>query len=552
MNLKFLRSKSGVVCFVLILFMLYLATVLPVACSGVSERELYKVQANIPPKGTVEYNIAVDKSSYIVFRISLIATEDLSKAISINLLRDHEECTQYYCIKGANNVYGWSRLKPGSYRLIISNSIKKTIPVYGYILLFRSYDPRLPRLINEKIYGVKNNPVSVGIADYGVYIDKETNQLVCYRYLTKEVVGIAYINKLDGYSLNPYNKDKKLGELSLQLNLIVEARTLDGKLHTLWIQNIYVLRNYSNALYYRIDDEVQNITVFGRNIIDPNTIEGKGKIISYGQARVYQYYDRDWRSIAEPFKPALLFLHVKVDDNKIYFAHGYFVGESNHFYEIQDEVVLTGYKDLNIVVDGCNFTGKPLDMELIIGGRDANYRLFVVNNIDMRLTLLIMNSTWVPPPAAWSIGVSPIEKALNVASDLDHSVVARLIKGEPEAKQLWSKNVPLKISLPKLELYIVRFSNETSSVRVTPISTLEGLRAEGTHKVGPLSITLIQEKRTNRIVSYYHYIVFGLIATLITVAVLIILQRREIKPEKGRKRESDELIIILFPMIWKL
>jgi len=538
MHLKFLRSKFGVTYFMLILLMLYLATMLPVAYSEISERELYKVQANIPPKGTAEYNIAIDKSSYIVFRISLIAAEDLSKAISINLLRDHEEYTQYYCIKGVNNVYGWSRLKPGNYRLIISNSIEKTIPVYGYILLFRSYDPRLPRLINEKIYGVKDSPVPVGIADYGVYIDKETNQLVCYRYLTKEVVGIAYINKLDGYSLNPYNKDKKLGELSLQLNLIVEARTLDGKLHTLWIQNIYVLRNYSNALYYRIDDEVQNITVFGRNIIDPNTIEGKGKIISYGQARVYQYYDRDWRSIAEPFKPALLFLHVKVDGNKIYFAHGYFVGKSNHFYEIQDEVVLTGYKDLNIVVDGCNFTGKPLDMELIIGGRDANYRLFVVNNIDMRLALLIKNSTWVPPPAVWTIGASPIEKALNVASDLGHPIVARLIKGEPEAKQLWSKDVSLKISLPKLELYIVRFSNGTSSIRVTPISTSEGLRAEGTHKVGPLSITLIQEIRTNRIVSYYHYIVFGLIATLITVAVLIILQRRERKPEKERKRRK--------------
>jgi len=525
---------------------------LPTTYTEIIGGELYKIQTNIPPKGAVEYNITVDESNYIVFRISLIGTGDFSKALSINLLRGHEEYTQYYCIKGTNNVYGWSRLKPGSYRFIIFNTIEKAIPIYGYIILFRNYDPRIPRLIDEKIYGIRNSPAFVGIADYGVYIDKETNQLICYRYLTKEVIGIAYINKLDGYSVNPYNKDRKSSELSLQLNLIVEARALNGKLHTLWIQNIYVLRNYSNALYYRIDDEVQNITVFGRNITDPNSIEGRGKIISYRQARVYQYYDRDWRSIAESFKPALLFLHVKVDGNKIYFAHGYFVDESNHFYEMQDEVVLTGYKDLNIVVDACNFTGKPLNMELIIGGRDANYRLFAVNNIDMRLALLIKNTTWVPPPAAWTIGASPIEKTLNVARDLDHSVVARLIKGEPEAKQLWSKNVPLKISLPKLELYIVRFSNETSSVRVTPISTLEGLRAEGTHKVGPLSITLIQEKRTNRIVSYYHYIVFGLIATLITVAVLIILQRREIKPEKGRKRESDELIIILFPMIWKL
>ena len=525
MNLKFLRSKSGVVCFVLILFMLYLATVLPVACSGVSERELYKVQANIPPKGTVEYNIAVDKSSYIVFRISLIATEDLSKAISINLLRDHEECTQYYCIKGANNVYGWSRLKPGSYRLIISNSIKKTIPVYGYILLFRSYDPRLPRLINEKIYGVKNNPVSVGIADYGVYIDKETNQLVCYRYLTKEVVGIAYINKLDGYSLNPYNKDKKLGELSLQLNLIVEARTLDGKLHTLWIQNIYVLKNHSNALYYRIDDEVQNITVFGRNIIDPHTVSGRGKVTPYEGALVYQYYDENWKPLSKPFKPTLLLLYVKVNGNKIYFAHGYFVNENDYFYEVQDEVVLTGYKDLNIVVDGCNFIGKPLDMELIIGGRDANYRLFVANNIDARLALLIKNATWVPPPATWTIGASPIEKALNVASDLDHSVVARIIKGEPKAKQLWSKDFSSKISLPKLELYIVIFSNGTSSIHVIPISALEELRAKETYKIGPLSITLLQEKKTNVFAPYY-YIVFGLAVALIVTAVLIILQRR--------------------------
>jgi len=73
MNLKFLRSKSGVVCFVSILFMLYLATMLSAACSGISERELYKVQTNIPPKGTVEYNIAIDKSSYIY---NIAATEE--------------------------------------------------------------------------------------------------------------------------------------------------------------------------------------------------------------------------------------------------------------------------------------------------------------------------------------------------------------------------------------------------------------------------------------------------------------------------------------------
>ena len=140
---------------------------------------------------------------------------------------------------------------------------------------------------------------------------------------------------------------------------------------------------------------------------------------------------------------------------------------------------------------------------------------------------MIKNTIWFPPPAAWTIGASLIEKALNIASNLDHSVVARLIKGEPEAKQLWSKDISLKISLPKLELYIVRFSNGTSNIRVTPISTSEELRAERTHKVGSLPITLIQEKRTSRIVSYYHFIVFGLIAALITVAVLIILQRQE-------------------------
>jgi hypothetical protein len=523
---KLLKPRSRAVYFIFILFLLHLTITLSVAYSEITEGELYKIQMVIPPKGAVEYNITVDESGYIVFRISLISTDDFSKAISINLLRDYEEYLQYYYIKGANNVYGWSRLKPGNYRFIINNSIEKAIPAYGYILIFRNYDPRLSRLIDEKIYGVKNGPAPVGIADYGVYINKETNHLVCYRYSTKEVIGIAYINKLDGYSVNPYNKDRKLGELSLQLNLVVEARALNGKLHTLWIQNIYVLKNYSDALYYRIDDEVQNITVFGRNITDPNSIKGKGKVISYRQAKVYQYYDRNWKLIAKPFKPVLLLLHVKVNGNKIYFAHGYFVDRGNYFYEVQDEVVLTGYKNLNIVVDGCNFTGKPLNMELIIGGRDANYRLFVANNIDMKLALLIKNTTWVPPPAAWSIGASSIEKALNVASDLDHPIVARLIKGVPEAKQLWSKDISSKISLSKLKLYIVRFSNGTSSIRVTPISALKELRAEETYKVGPLSIILIQEKKTNVFAPYYHYIAFGLAVALIATTVFIMLQRR--------------------------
>ena len=177
-------------------------------------------------------------------------------------------------------------------------------------------------------------------------------------------------------------------------------------------------------------------------------------------------------------------------------------------------------------------------MELVIGGRDAYYKLFVVNNIDMRLALLIKNTTWVPPPATWTIGASPIEKALNVASDLDHPIVARLTKGEPKAKQLWSKDFSSKISLPKLELYIVIFSNGTSSIHVIPISALEELRAKETYKIGSLSIILLQEKKTNMFAPYY-YIVFGLAVALIATAVLIILQRRRKKKlGKGLKHRK--------------
>jgi len=489
------------------------------------EEKLQRIQMIIPPKGNVEYNITADESSYMVFRIKLNTTEDLSKSVSINLLRNSEEYTQCYYIKDANNIYGWARLKPGNYRLIISNSIEKAIPVYGYILLFRYYDPRLPQLVNEKIYGIKNTPAPVGIADYGVYIDEETDQLVCYRYSTKEVIGIAYINKLDGYSVNPYNRDIKPGELSLQLNLIVKARTLSDKIHTLWIQNIYMLKNYSNTLYYRIDDELYNVTFFGGADINPNSIKGRGKVFSYGPAKLYWYYDENWRPIARLFKPILLLLHVKVDNSKIYFAHGYFANKDNQFYEVHDEVILNGYKDLNIVVDGCNFTGKPLDMELVIGGSDTNYRVFVANNMDMKLTLLIKNTTWIPPPATWSIGTRTREKTSNVVSKLEYSIVTRLIKGVPEAEQLWSKDVFSKFSLTQPELCIVRFSNGTSSIRVMPTSSLEGFRIEGIYKVGPLSITLIQEEKLGLFTSFHHYIVFGVVVALVAVAVSAIRHR---------------------------
>ena len=42
---------------------------------------------------------------------------------------------------------------------------------------------------------------------------------------------------------------------------------------------------------------------------------------------------------------------MKVNSNKIYFAYGYFVVKSNQFYEVLDEVILTEYKDLNVVTD---------------------------------------------------------------------------------------------------------------------------------------------------------------------------------------------------------
>ena len=522
-----------------VLFLLSLLVLLPVVYSGSVERELYKVQAVVLPKGNAEYDISVDESSYMVFRMKLNTTEDFSEAVSINLLRDHKEYTQRYYIKDANNIYGWARLKPGNYKLVISNSIEKAISVYGYVLLFRNYDPRLPRLVDEKIYGIKNAPVPVGIVDYGVYIDKETDQLVCYRYSTKEVIGIAYINKLDGYSLNPYNRDIKPGELSLQLNLNVKARAPNGKLHTLWIQNIYVLKRHGDALYYRIDDEVHNITVFGRNIVDPNSVKGKGEVTPYKQVQVYQYYDRDWEPVAKPFKPTLLLLHVKLDGNKIYFAHGYFVDENNYFYEVQDEVVLVRYEDLDIVVDGCSYMGKPINMELVIGGRDHYYRLFVANEIDMRLALLIKNNTWVSPPSTWTIGTSSAEKTYNVASELDQPIVARLVKGVSEVEQLWSKHVSSKFSLPQLELCIVRFSNGTSSIRVMPTSGLEGFRIEGIYKVGPLSITLMQEEKLGSITSYYRYIVFGVVVLVVVVVSAILLRRKKKKLKKVSKRRKS-------------
>jgi len=494
---------------------------LPVAHLEITGEGLFRIKTIVLPKESVEYNIIVNEDKYMVFRIRLVGTEDFSKAVSVNLLKGHKRYTRYYFFKSTNDICGWSRLEPGNYKLRIENTIGKEIPIYGYIVLFKNYDPRLPQLINEKIYGITNVPVPVGIADYGVYINKENNQLVCYRYSTKEVIGVAYLNELDGYSINPYNKDKKPGELSLQLNLVVETNVLDNRKHILWIQNIYVLKKSDNTLYYRINDEVHNITIFGKDIVDAKSIRGKGNVISYGLIKAYQYCDKDWRLITKPFKPVLLLLHVKVSGNKIYFAHGYFVDKNNRFYEVHDEVVLTKYKDLNIVVNGYEFIGTPLNMELVIGGRDSYYKLFVANSIDIKLTLLINNNVmWVPPPATWTVGKSTMEKALNVASILDYSVVVKLVRGEPKVKQLWSKDISSKISLLKPELYIVKLSNGTSSISVMPLVFLKEMRAEETYKVGSLSIVVLQEERTGIFTSCYYYVIAGLIIALFIIMLL--------------------------------
>ncbi len=46
------------------------------------------------------------------------------------------------------------------------------------------------------------------------------------------------------------------------------------------------------------------------------------------------------------------------------------------------------------------------------------------------------NSVWVPPRAAWSAGLPPMEEAVNVAGILGGNTVARLVREMPVPRLL--------------------------------------------------------------------------------------------------------------------
>jgi len=182
--------------------------------NGLNNCNLFVIKGVIEPHKSLEYRFQINVAGYTVFRIMVFGGEGVANSISLRILLDGNEYGNYTLLRSGNELYGWGWLKQGDYVLILTNKLGEEVLVHGYVLVFRVYDPRLPQLVNKEVFGLEYVPYPVGIADYGVYMDEKTNQLRCYRYTAKEVIGVAYINKVEGYSIDPRTKEAKLGELS--------------------------------------------------------------------------------------------------------------------------------------------------------------------------------------------------------------------------------------------------------------------------------------------------------------------------------------------------
>lgn len=493
---------------------------------NITNARIYKVQTYLLPRESLSYDIIANKSGYLVFRLHFYAEENIVQSISIALLSNSGKRLQCNFIRGMNNIYGWCPLEQGCYTFVIRNGLEQVIPVNGYILMFTQYDPRLVARIRAEVYGQRNFPEPVGIVDYGIYL-RNNNSVQCYNYTTKEVLGVIYIDKLDGYSMNRQSYVKP-GEFSIQLNLHVKA--LHGaREYILWIQNVLNIKSTKNSLLYRISAEVHNITTFGRSTIDPQVVKGNGSVEKWrtpiGIVQIYRYIDPKWRLVTKPLKPCILLLHVKIlDNNSVLFAHGYFVNGSILSYKIHDILTLQGYEDLVIVVDGCVFIGKPLNIEFVIGGRDANYNIFVAKDLDMKLLLLVKDNThWKIPLSAWSVGTATMEKALNIDSTLKNIGIANLvaIKGTPEVRQLWRLVTPLR--LKALNIYIVKSIDGSVNVTIDP-SVLNKSELLNRYDIGPATINILREKRSLRYLLY-----IAAIVGLISLIIAIILKKKGYK-----------------------
>jgi len=505
------------------------------------DHNLLVIKGVVEPHKSLEYRFQINVAGYAVFRIMVFNGKGAANTVSLRILLDGDEYGNYTLLSSGNELYGWGWLKQGDYVLILANKLDEEVQVYGYVLVFRIYDPRLPQLIDKEVFGLKYAQYSVGIVDYGVYIDENANQLRCYRYTAKEVIGIAYVNKVGGYSIDRLTGMVALGEFSLQLNLYVEAEATNGMRHMLWVQNIFVLKASNEALYYRIDNEVHNVSVFGKNIVNPDNIRGKGKVISFAGANVYQYYDATWRSPDKPFKPILLLLYVKIDGNRIVFAHGYFVNKDRYLYEEHDVVTLNDYRGLEIVVDGCRFMGKPIDMELVIGGRDAIYNVFVADDLDIKLALMVKsNGTWTAPLSAWSTGTATMERAYNVESTPSDTAIASLKKGFQETKQLWNVGISSKISLNQPTIYLISLRNGTTLAYLKPTGVLKDSELEDTCKVGPLLVTLIQQKKESGMP--YQYVAISV--AIVLLILLVTVYKPKTKNVKNRIRKFTSVSIL--------
>ena len=199
---RFNNSCYGKTLALFCIIILLLLVIQPSAALCVGEQiknTIIKVQGIIQSKGSLNYNISVKEhgTHYLIYRISIIPS--LLKGIEV-CLEEHgminKSLSSLYYFKLRNDIIGWGKLTSGNYVFKISNFNSENVTAFGYIVLFRVYDPRLLEEVDKNIYGIVRVPRSVGIVDYGVFLDRQ-GVIHCYNYTTNEVLGIIYINKFD-------------------------------------------------------------------------------------------------------------------------------------------------------------------------------------------------------------------------------------------------------------------------------------------------------------------------------------------------------------------
>jgi hypothetical protein len=228
------------------------------------------------------------------------------------------------------------------------------------------------------------------------------------------------------HRLKARNEGRVKDGASVQLNAMVVLELAGGGRQYYFVQN--VLNLYTDEGRYGFVAAVFNHT--SKSGVFTGEVRGSGKILWHIAAWSYYGYMTREERLSLPLEGFLL-INVTAVGGAARIDFGYNVGSGAVWY---DSVTIRPYAPVERAYILAGHAITPIytiaSLELVLCGLDADSPRAVLDDVDVRLALLVWDgSTWRPPPRLYNFGFNTAETvSLNVEAQLVNGTV-RITKG---------------------------------------------------------------------------------------------------------------------------